>query len=75
MNFLGGNHLSRGANVAAWVIAGGLALSYQIYRNKQQNGATMTQAELDAINEKKKATFKQPVANNENNSNNTGSKQ
>jgi hypothetical protein len=41
--------------VAAWVIAGGLALSYQYYRNKGENATVMSAAEVEAWNATKKA--------------------
>ncbi len=42
-------------SVAAWVVAGGLAMGYQYYRNKRENVSVMDAAEIDAFNAKRKA--------------------
>ncbi len=42
-------------SVAAWVIAGGLAMGYQYYRQKADNGAVMDAAEVEAFNAQRKA--------------------
>lgn len=55
MNPLGSGGLSKGANVFAWVVAGGAALGYQYWRQKQQNGGAVTAAEIDAFNAERKA--------------------
>jgi endonuclease YncB( thermonuclease family) len=49
-------------NIAAWVIAAGLALSWQYYSKKRDNGGAFTAAEMDAWNSKRKAAAAIPGA-------------
>lgn len=46
------------ANWIAWVVAGGIALGFQYWRNKEANSGTFSAAEQEAWNAKVKAAAK-----------------
>lgn len=40
------------------MIAAGIAMSYQYYRQKQNNGAVVSEAEIDTFNKQRKESLK-----------------